>query len=129
MATVLTLPQMSFERSETDAHSRPQKSVVMALAAEFRLAESVLMVAAATASQRGLEVEAEVKSAADGSFVCGPLRLGGVRRGDVEAVCWPSVTLRVGPGAKALYSEVFGKAFRKFVGISQLIDSKQLTEF
>ena len=66
------------------------------------------MVSAATASQRGLEVEAEVKSAADGSFVCGPLRLGGVRRGDVEAVCWPSVTLRVGPGAKALYSEVFG---------------------
>ena len=63
---------------------------------------------ASDAAEKGISVRAEVKRLDDGSFVCGPLEIAGDRRADVSAVAWPSVTLNVGPGARALYSETFG---------------------
>ena len=70
--------------------------------------EDGAVVTAANASGKGLAVRAEAKRLDDGSFVCGPLEIAGDRRADVVAVCWPSVTLPVRPGARALYSETFG---------------------
>ena len=66
------------------------------------------VVTAADAAEKRLVVRAEVKRLEDGSFVCGPLEIGGDRRNEVAAVLWPSVTLSVRAGARALYSETFG---------------------
>ena len=66
------------------------------------------VVTAANAAGKGIVVRAEVKRLEDGSFVCGPFEFGGDRRNEVAAVLWPSVTLPVRAGARALYSETFG---------------------